>query len=334
MNGDLTSPQLLVKTNSVSAAVGDIAAHYTLKNGDAALRDFRARLLGGVVTAQGIMKDIGGKPRSEATATVRGVSLVEARKMLGASADSGSVSLAGQLNADAKATWGTTFSDLAAKADATITAHAAGAGQAGTPGAIPVESALHATYTATNQQLALSDSYVRTPQTSLNMNGVISKHSSLALHLEANDLREVAAIANMFRPPAPNGSSQPLDLAGSASFQGDVQGSISAPRLTGQLSASNLHVNGTEWKVFRTGVEASPSMASLQHADLEARPRGRVTFNASTGLENWSFTNDSPIQLELTASQMDVAALTSFTGQQIPLSGTLHHAPVAPWNRP
>ncbi|HET6207932.1 MAG TPA: translocation/assembly module TamB domain-containing protein, partial [Terracidiphilus sp.] len=299
----------------------------TLKNGDAALRDFRARLLGGMITAQGTMKDIGGNSRSEATASVRGVSLVEARKVLGASAASGNVSLAGQLNADATATWGKTFSDLIAKADATIAAHAAGTpatGQAGAPGAIPVQSALHATYTATNQQLALAQSYVRTPQTSLNMNGVISKRSSLALHLEANDLREVAAIANMFQPPAPNGSSHPLDLAGSASFEGNVQGSISAPRLTGQLSASNLHVNGTEWKVFRTGVEASPSMASLQHADLEALPRGHVSFNASTGLANWSFTNASPIQLELTASQMDIAALTSFTGQQIPVTGTLN----------
>jgi translocation and assembly module TamB len=327
VNGDLTSPQLLVKTNSVSAIVGDIAAHYTLRNGDATLRDFRARLLGGIITAQGIMKDIGGNSRSEATASVRGVSLVEARKMLGASASSGNVSLAGELNADARATWGNTFSDLAAKADATISGHAAGApatDQAAAPGAIPVESALHATYTAANQQLALAESYVRTPQTSLNMNGVISRRSSLALRLQANDLREVAAIANMFRTPAPNGSTPPLDLAGSASFDGNVQGSISAPRLTGQLSASNLHVNGTEWKAFRTSVEASPSMASLQHADLEAQPRGRVTFNASTGLANWSFTNASPIQVELTASQMDIAALTKFTGQEIPVTGTLN----------
>jgi translocation and assembly module TamB len=327
VNGDLTSPQLLVKTNSVSAAVSEIAAHYTLKNGDATLRDFRARMLGGIITAQGIMKDIGGNSRSEATAKVRGVSLVEARKMLGASAASRNVSFAGELNADARATWGKTFTDLIAKADATITGRAVGtyeAGQADAPGAIPVESALHATYTAANQQLGLADSYVRTPQTSLNMNGVISKRSRLALRLQANDLREVAAIANMFRPPEPNGSSQPLDLAGSASFEGNVQGSISAPHLTGQLSASNLHLNGTDWRAFHTGIEASPSMASLQHADLEGPARGRATFNASAGLANWSFANTSPIQLELNASQINVAALTKFTGQEIPVTGTLN----------
>jgi translocation and assembly module TamB len=326
VNGDLNSRQLLVKTQSVNAAVNDIAAHYMLKNGDAALRDFRASLLGGSITASGTMKNFGGNSRSEASASVRGVSLIEARKMLGVSASSGNVSIAGRLDADAKATWGKTFDDLIAKADATITGHAAGAASTGqaSPSTIPVESALHATYTGASQQLALGESYVRTPQTSLAMNGVISKRSSLALHLQANDLREVATIASMFQPPATNGSSPPLDLAGSATFEGNVQGSISAPHLAGQLSASNLHVNGTDWKVFRTSVEASPSMASLQHADLEAQPRGRITFNASAGLANWSFTNASPIQVELNASQMDVAELTKFMGQQIPVTGTLN----------
>jgi translocation and assembly module TamB len=327
VNGDLNSRQLLVKTTSVSAAVSDIAANYTLQNGDATLRDFRARLLGGTVIAQGVMKNIAGNSRSEATASVRGISLVEARKMLGAAA-SGKLALTGQLNAEAKATWGKTFDDLVAKADATISGHAAGpqaeAAQAGAPGAIPVESAIHATYSARNKQLALAESYVRTPQTDLTMNGVITKQSNLALHLQANDLREVTTIANMFRTPEPNGSATPLDLAGSASFQGSVQGSLSSPHLTGQLSASNLHVNGTDWKVFRSSVEASPSMASLQHADLEPQTRGRVMFNVSAGLANWSFTNDSPVQVELNASQMDIAELTKLAGQQIPVTGMLN----------
>jgi translocation and assembly module TamB len=329
VNGDLNSRQLLVKTSSVSAAVNDIAAHYTLKNGDAMLRDFRASLLGGTITAQGTMRNIGGNSRSEATASVRGISLVEARKMLGASASPGNVSLTGQLNADARGTWGKTFDDLVAKADTTITGHAAekqalAAAQAGAPGAIPVESSIHATYSGQNKQLALAESYLRTPQTNLTMNGVISKRSSLALHLQANDLREIVSIENMFRTPAPDGAPQPLELAGLATFRGNVQGSISAPHLAGQLTASNLHVNGTDWKVFRSDVEVSPSMASLQHADLEPETHGRITFNASTGLANWSFTNDSPIQVELNASQMDVGELVKFTGQEIPITGTLN----------
>ncbi len=235
------------------------------------------------------MKNISGNSRSDLTASVRGISLTQARQMLGPSASTGNVAITGELNADAKASWGKTLNDLVAKADATITAQAKGAPPAAhaspagaTPAAIPVNSAIHATYTAANQQLALAQSYLQTPATNLTMNGVISKRSSLAVHLEANDLREVAAIAGLFTPAA---TAQPLDLSGAASFQGTVQGSISAPHIAGQLSASNLHVNGTDWKVVRTSVDASPSAASLQHADLEPQTGGRITFSASTGLD-------------------------------------------------
>jgi translocation and assembly module TamB len=141
------------------------------------------------------------------------------------------------------------------------------------------------------------------------------------VHLQANDLREVVTIASLF---APGAIPQPLDLSGAASFQGTVQGSISAPHITGQLAASNLRVNGTDWKVVRTGVDASPSGASLQHADLEPQAGGRITFSASTGLDKWSFTNASPIQVDFDASHMNIADLTRLAGQQIPVTGTLN----------
>ena len=328
VQGDLESQQLLVKTASVRGAVNNIAAHYSLANGNATLDDFRASVLGGEITAHGTMNDIGGNSHSEATAAIRGVSLAQVRNMLGSAASTGNIGISGQLNADAKASWGKTFDDLVAKADATMNGQAKGtaAAQANSaaPSVIPLNSAIHATYTANDQQLALAESYLRTPQTNLTMNGTISKRSSLAVRLQANDLREIAIIANLFSTPKPGNSSQPLDLSGSASFQGNVQGSTSAPHLTGQLSAANLHINGTDWKVFRTNVDASPSSASLRNADLQATTRGRISFSATAGLNKWAFTNTSPIQVELNASQMNVADLTKLTGQQIPVTGTLN----------
>lgn len=327
INGDLHSEQLILKTPSLKGQVANIAAHYSLTGGDATVRDFRASLLGGEVTAQGTMKQIGGNSHSDVTASIRGISVAAVKNMLGTAAATPAVALTGVLNADAKAAWGKTFDDLVAHADATINAQAAGksnnAQPAGQPASVPLNSAIHAVYTGSNQQLALTQSYLRTPQTNLTMNGVVGKHSSLALHLQANDLKEAATIANLFRAPAANGAPQPLDLSGAATFQGNVSGSTSAPHLTGQLSATNLHVNGTDWKVFRTAIDASPSHAALQNADLEPRSRGRITLNASTGLTKWSFTNNSPVQVELNASQLDVADLTRLAGQQIPVTGTL-----------
>jgi translocation and assembly module TamB len=330
VDGDLTSQQLLVKTTSLSAAIDNIVAHYSLDHGNATLRDFRAGVLGGEITAQGTMQNLASDSRSQVSATLRNISLGEASRLAGRQASSQAVNLTGVLNADSTASWGKTFDDLIAHADATIHGSAAGK-QATQPtsatqsaAATPIDSQIHATYTGANKQIALQQSYVHLPQTSLTMDGVVSNHSSLAIRLEANDLREVATIASLFSPPKPNQPQKPLDLAGEASFQGMVQGSTAAPHLVGQLNASNLRVNGTSWKVLRTGVDASPSGASLRNADLEPEPRGRITFSASTGLQKWSFSKDSPIQVELSASQLDIADLTKIAGQNIPLTGTLN----------
>ena len=172
--------------------------------------------------------------------------------------------------------------------------------------------------------MALVNSYLRTPQTTLTANGAVSKRSNLTLDLQARDLREVETIANLFRAPSANQPLQPLGLAGSASFQGRVEGSTAAPHLTGQLTASNLTFNGTAWKVVRTQVDVSPSLASLQHADLEPASRGRITFNAGAALSNWSFTNVSPIQIDLDASQLEVADLARLANQNLPITGTLN----------
>lgn len=331
VNGDLRSDHLNIKTSAASGVVSDLAAHYSLAKGDATLHDFKANLLGGELKAQGTMKNLAGDSHTEATASVRGISLAAAKSMLGKNAATPGVALKGVLNADAKASWGKTMDDLVAKADATINAHANGTHAASADtSAVPVNGAIHAVYTGADQQLALNQSYLRTPETNLTMNGTVGKKSSLAVRVQANDLREVATIANLFRTPAPvtanqaNAIAQPLDLTGAATFQGTVQGSTSAPHLTGQLSATNLHVNGTDWKVFRTNVDASPSRASLQNADLEPQSRGRITLNASTGLTKWSFTSASPIQIELNASQINIADLTKLAGQQIPVTGTLN----------
>ena len=105
---------------------------------------------------------------------------------------------------------------------------------------------------------------------------------------------------------------------------GTVQGSTTTPHLTGQLAAQNLQLNGTSWKVFKTDIGASPSQISLSNADLQPSSRGRLTFNASAGLSRWTFTNSSPLQLQLNASQLDMADLARLTGRQIPVAGTLN----------
>jgi translocation and assembly module TamB len=335
VEGALNSRELNVATSAVRTRVADIDAHYSLANGDVTLRDLQAYLLGGEVRAKGVMKNLGGDSSSNVDANLRNISLAQIRSVLGSDAMR-DVTLTGTLNATASASWGKTFDDLAAKADATIDGHVAGnqvatgqaAGQTNTaapstsPTSLPLDSVVHATYSAKTQQIALNNSYLRTAQTELTMNGLVGKRSSLALRLQANDLREVATIIDVFQPST--AQRPPFDVAGQASFIGNVQGTTTAPHLTGQLTAANLEFNGTNWKVFKTGIDVSPSHASLQHADLESATRGRVTLNADTQLSKWSFTNASPVSAEVNISQINIAEILKLAGQSdIPATGTL-----------
>jgi len=337
VNGDLASQRLDMKTATMRGAVEKLAAHYSLAKSDLDLRDLHANVLGGELFAHGTMADIAGNSHSNVTASLRGVSLAQARQLLGPSASTANVTLSGALNAQASATWEQSFDDLIAHVDGMMTgqvtqrasSNASAIGQnaqghAGSaPSAIPLDSVIHATYHGANQELAVDNSFLHTEQTSVTMNGVVSKRSSLNVRLQADDLREVSAIADLFRTPDQGHPVQPIDLAGTASFQGTVQGSTTSPHLTGQLTASNVRFNGTSWKTLRTDVDLSPGMASLQHADLEPASRGHITFDGSAGLTKWAFSKTSPVRIQLDASQLNIADLTRLAGQQIPVTGMM-----------
>lgn len=340
VNGDLLSRQLTAKTPSVRAAVSNIAAHYSLSGGDATLRDFRANLLSGQVTAHGIMTKIGeSDSHTKLDAVLSGISLADAKHMMGGSVSAGPVAITGTLNATATAAWGKTLNDLTAHTDATVSAAVANrqprqpsavpaslqqpVNAAPSPGPVPVQGAIHATYTARDKRLAVKDSHLDTPQTSLDLNGTISEHSSLAVRLQANDLHEVDAVAELFRTSPPEKSIQPLGLSGTANFNGEIRGSTSAPHLTGQFVAQNLQFQGSAWKLIHTSIDLSPSALDLGHAELVPATQGRITMNAEAQLHQWSFSSHSPVQIQLTASQLDIKEITRLAAPQVPVTGTL-----------
>ena len=332
--GDLSSQQLDVQSNAMRTRVRNIAAHYHLEDGNLTLQDLRAELLGGKLAARGTMGNIdgaAGTPSSAVIASLRGVSLSELRRTVGGSSVQPQVAVTGVLNAEANAKWGKTLDDLVAHSDVTIDGKVSSAsktssgkqtvavvGPSSAP--IPIDSILHATYTASNKNVTIAKSYLRTPQTSLTMDGTVSDSSQLAIHFQSNDLAELESVAGMFGlPPA----AQSLGLAGTASFQGSLQGTVAAPHLTGELAANNLHAKGTTWRLLHTDVDVSPSRVSLAHGKLDPGTSGHATFDASVGLDHWSFTDSSPIELAMDASQLNIADLEKIAGQPIPVTGTL-----------
>jgi translocation and assembly module TamB len=321
LNGNLGSRKLQVQTSAFQGAISDVSADYSLANGNVAVRRIQAHLLGGSLNGDLTIRDLSGASQSHLRAAVRNISLAQLRPLLKSSSVQ-QVELSGAVNADAEATWGKTLDNLAARSNATIQGRVSPRA-GGNAQLVPVNGAIHARYLAARKEVSLSQSYIRTPQTSLNLNGTMSQLSALQLRLQSNNLHELETIASIFRAPQPGQAAQGMGLYGTASFAGTVSGSTSAPTLSGQLQAKDLKVKGSEWRALRASVSASPSRASIEDGELRPVDRGRISFHLRTNLRDWTYTSKSPIEVGLNAQQVNVENFTRLAGSQVPVAGTL-----------
>lgn len=342
VQGELHSNRLVVSTPKLRTEIGDLAAHYSVANGDAAVENFYARVLGGELIASANMLHLTGKTQSKLTASIHGLSLADAQSLAPKSAATRNLALRGVMNANAAASWGKTMADLVVHADTDVNAEIA---NRRTKDVLPLQSAIHATYRAAGSEVALAHSYLKMPHTKLSLNGTVAQRSSLAVEFRSNDLAELETMAGIFRPAPSTAPAKPMGLAGVASFQGTVRGSARNPQVAGKLVASNVQFHGTTFPVVQSDVDLNPSRASLQHAEVELAstipqtvpstqppvsttrpkmsPAGRIQFSGSVGLVRWAFDKTKPIHLQFHASKSNVAALAALAGSTPAVTGTL-----------
>jgi len=317
LSGEVSSRSLAVSTPSFRGAVQDLAAHYKLAGGNAEVHDIHARLLGGTLNGRLTIHDLSGASQGKLQASLKDVS-IDAIKIASRNRSLEHADVRGKISADANATWAKTLDNLVAHSDATIQA-ALGPKASSTP----LNGVIHAGYSAAHKTVALNQSYVKTPQTSLSLNGKVSESSQLQVRMQSNNLHELELLAASFSAPTPGQPPQALGLYGTAAFTGTVSGSTSRPEIRGQLAANNVKVKGSSWRVLRTNVAANPSMASLTNGDLEAVPQGHITFNLESRLSNWAYTPSSPITVQISAAQLSLADLARLANQTFPASGTI-----------
>jgi translocation and assembly module TamB len=319
IDGNVSSSALNVKTPSVQTEIHDLYARYRLSAGNAEVNDIRARVMGGTLTGKLMIKDVAGASIAQLQASLKGLSLDQVQAATH-NASMRQAHLSGHVDADAKAHWAKTLDNLVAHSDATIKALIGqGQGQA-----TPVNGVVHADYAAAHKELALANSYIRTPQTSVNLNGKISDRSQLQVALRSNDLHELETLSAALQKPAPGQpAAQPLGLYGTANVNATVSGSLAAPQINGQMDARNFRVKGSSWKVLHTAFTANPSEVTLNNGDLEAVPQGRINFSAQANLKNWAYTSSSPITANISGSQISIADLERLLNKTYPVSGTL-----------
>ena len=323
VDGSISSPSLLIEQPSMRANIRSIDGHYKVANGNAELSSFRANVFGGEITATGSVKDLAGAGDGTLHAVAKNISAADL-KALANSASLKDVNLSGALNASAEATWVGSMNHLKANADAQLAANVVNTQNGSAQ--MPVNAVVHAKYNGDAKTIALNQSYLKTPQTTVKLDGTMSDRSNLSIQLKSNDLSEVDTLATMFSTPKPGQPApQPLGLRGTLSFNGQLRGTTTNPQLTGALAGDDLAVKGTSWKQLRTNVALSPSGAALQNGTLVPTSKGRITFNVQVGLKKWQYTPSNPIQIALNANQLSVQEIEQAANRQtLGDSGTIN----------
>jgi translocation and assembly module TamB len=325
VNGTLRSDRLellvpSVQTRTVRAELGAVRAVYALVNGDAEVRSLSASLLSGRVDAQATVRDLAGEQVGAAQVKLYGISLGALKDLFGTSAED-DLTIGGTVQAAGSASWKRSLRNLQVKADASVNA-AVGSKQSSE--GFPVTGELHGSFQNSDQTLTLTQSYFRTSQSILTLDGSMGQRSQINLALNAGDLHEMETIARIFLSPA-----RPLGLYGSATFTGVLAGPTSEPRLTGELSSTNLRLRATDWRLLRAHLDMSPSGLEIKGGQLEpASPKGAVQGNIALSgraeLKHWNFTTASRFQLTLNARRLDAAQLERLAGAPTRVSGTVN----------
>ena len=187
---------------------------------------------------------------------------------------------------------------------------------------VPVDGTVHLIYDGVHDDLTLHQTTLRIPSTSVVIDGRVGQHSDLQVHAIAGDLHQLATLLSSLRSGS-NPSSKEIEASGSAKLDAVVQGTLKRPRISGQLSAENLQVQGSAWKSARLELQANPSEVKVTQGSLVSAKQGNLSFSGDVKLKNWAYQASSPIQANLAARNLSVQELDHLANREDPLSGNL-----------
>jgi translocation and assembly module TamB len=319
--GKLDSQGLAARSKKISASLHSIHGKYQLQNGNFRIQKLDAELFKGHLSARMEMLHLDSTPVSSVNATLRGLSLEGLSDAMPASARQ-NVRLLGRMNLSAQASWSKDISAMKARSHLDVTGPTTLPPEANQ---IPVSGVVDVDYDGATQSASFGRSQLLIANTELVLNGVLSKRSDLNIEVNAKDLHELTILAATFSTANPNAtqgpSAQRYDLRGAAHFAGQITGATTDPRIKGQLSAANLEVQGSKWRTVRVGLDAGSSGVRFQNGYLQSAAQGEISFNGSTGLQQWSFTPESPLTLQAKVNKLSVADLERLAMAEYPIAG-------------
>ncbi len=320
--GRIDSRALTVRESRVSTTLQSVHGTYRLQDGNFRIQKFDADVLEGHLSARMDMLHLDQSPVSSVNITARGVSLEQLSAALPASARQ-DIRLLGRMNLSAQANWASNIAAVKARTHVEITGPTTLPLQANQ---IPVNGMVDVDYDGAKQTASFGRSELRVANTDVVLNGVVSRQSNLNIDLNAKDLHELTMLASAFssaNSTNAQSASAPYDLRGAVHFTGQITGPTADPRIRGQLSGSNLEVQGSKWRALRVNLDAASSGVRFQNGYLQSAQQGEISFSGATGLQRWSFRPESPLSLQAKVTKMSVADLERLAKADYPITGDL-----------
>jgi translocation and assembly module TamB len=325
LDGRLNSRELTVNSPDLRTAIRNIRGEFKLAHGDLNADGFEADLLGGRLIATATMRHLDANPVSKLHASVRAISLAAAKTAL-RTASLNQIPIDGQINGVADAAWAGSVKNIKARSDIALKAALTSAAAGSAP--IPLDGAFHLNYDGSSSVAALTNTFVRTPQTRVDINGTAGQRLNLRVRAHAGDLREVDSLAAVFQnagtqTTANSASASSLNLAGAADVEVFLEGITNDPRIRGQLKGRSLQVGNTEWRSLELGLQASKSEVSIQNGSLVNAQQGYINFSVSSALSNWHYLASSQVNVQLMSRGLAIKQLLQVAKLDYPVSGNL-----------
>lgn len=323
LRGTMSSPHVDVHMRQFSAPANSLRASYSLESGDLRITSLHGQVLGGDLSAKDGELNLTGQSGSHLSATLSNVSLHDVSNALPPGAYD-LLSLSGRADLTAQLSWASHFSDLQVNSRASIYSPPQARLRGGQ---IPLNGVVQVSYNEAHDRASFGNSHLRIGETTISVNGLLSKNSNLKLALSTSNLHQFSQLAaRVAQAMSTSQGAAPLQMpnvSGSARFEGRVYGSLQNPQVHGHVSGNDVGIRSAELKTIETNVDLSPQKASLSNGVLVLPGQGRIQFDASTGLKDWSVTPSSSIMLRAAVSNLQIAKAQTLANVNYPVSGVV-----------
>ncbi len=325
LDGHLKSRELAINSPDLRAVIRNVGGEFKLANGNLEARGLEAELLGGRLTANATMQHLDANPVSKLHASLQAISLGAAKAAF-RTASLNQIPISGHIDGTADVGWTGSVKDIRARSTIVLKAALTSASAGSAP--VPLDGALHVDYEGWSGVATLTNTFVRTPRTRVNITGAAGQRLNLRAQVHAADLKEMDSLAAAFQTTGTSDSTNSpsrssINLAGIADLQVLVEGSMNDPRIEARLNGQNFELENTQWRSLELRLRASKSGISVENGSLVNASQGYINFSLNTALSNWHYSPSSRVSAQVMSRGLAIKQLLQVAKLDYPVSGNL-----------